>query len=360
MASATELAPLVGVNDACQAVGVGRASFYRHERRPPAVLEPAHPLAPAAPLPSTAGVEERPAEPAPTRGHPRALSEAEQQAVLDVLHAPRFRDAAPAAVYATLLDEGIYLASERTLYRLLAAAGETRERRDQLVHPPYHKPELLATAPNQVWSWDITKLLGPAKWTYYYLYVLLDIYSRYVPGWMVAHREHAALAERLMAETIAKQGIPPGQLTLHADRGPAMTAKSLAQLLDDLGVTKTHSRPYTANDNPFSEAQFKTMKYRPDYPERFADPTQARTWAHTFFGWYNNEHHHTSLGLLTPAIVHYGQATQVTAQRQATLTVAYNLHPERFVKGGPRPPQPPTAVWINPPLPARAEPDAIP
>jgi putative transposase len=351
MASATELAPLVGVNGACQAVGVGRASFYRHERRPPAVLEPAPPPAPVAPRPRTAGIAERPAEPAPTRVHPRALSEAEQQAVLVVLHAPRFRDAAPAAVYATLLDEGVYLASERTMYRLLAAAGETRERRDQLVHPPYHKPELLATAPNQVWSWDITKLLGPAKWTYYYLYVLLDIYSRYVPGWMVAHREHAALAERLMAETIAKQGIPPGQLTLHADRGASMISKPVAFLLADLGVTKTHSRPHVSNDNPYSEAQFKTLKYRPGFPDRFASIEEARTFGQEFFRWYNTEHRHAGIGLLPPEVVHYGRAQAAYEARCQVLDAAHAAHPERFVRQPPRPPPLPTAAWINPPKP---------
>jgi putative transposase len=208
---------------------------------------------------------------------------------------------------------------------------------------------LLATAPNQLWSWDITKLLGPSKWLYYYLYVLLDVYSRYVVGWLLAEHESAELAQQLIAASCEKQQIQPGQLTLHSDRGAAMTAKTLAQLLDDLGVLKTHSRPYNANDNPFSEAQFKTMKYRPDYPERFASPTDAHTWTQAFFAWYNHEHHHTSLGLLTPTTVHEGQAPQVLAQRQATLLVAYNLHPERFVKGAPQPPPLPAAVWINPP-----------
>src|SRR3954452_18636072 len=272
--------------------------------------------------------------------------------MLELLHAPRFRDAAPAAIYATLLDEGVYLASERTMYRLLAAAGETRERRDQLVHPPYAKPELLATAPNQVWSWDITKLLGPAKWTDYYLYVLLDIYSRYVPGWMVAHREHAALAERLMAETIAKQGIPPGQLTVHADRGAAMTSKPVAFLLADLGITKTHSRPHVSNDNPYSEAQCKTLKYRPDFPARFATIEEARAFCREFFPWYNTEHHHAGLGLLTPEVVHYRQAAAVHAARQQVLHAAYAAHPERFVRHAPAPPPLPTAAWINPPPPA--------
>src|SRR3954465_6249944 len=213
------------------------------------------------------------------------------------------------------------------MYRLLAAAGETRERRDQLVHPPYHKPELLATAPNQVWSWDITKLLGPAKWTYYYLYVLLDIYSRYVTGWMVAHREHPALAERLMAETIAKQGIPPGQLTLHADRGSSMTSKPVAFLLADLGVTKTHSRPHVSNDNPFSEAHFKTLKYRPDFPERFGSREHARAHCQDLLPWYNDEHRHSGLGLLPPEVVHYGQAQDAYDARSQVLATAYAAHP---------------------------------
>jgi putative transposase len=352
MASATELAPVVGVTIACQTVGVGRASFYRHARQPPAVLEPANRPAPAAPWPGDAGEGGSPVERALTPVHPRALSGAEQQAVLDLLHAPRFRDAAPAAVYATLLDEGVYLASERTMYRLLAAAGETRERRDQLVHPPYAKPELLATAPNQVWSWDITKLLGPAKWTYYYLYVLLDIYSRYVPGWMIAHREHAALAERLMAETIAKQGIPPGQLTLHADRGASMTSKPVAFLLADLGVTKTHSRPHVSNDNPYSEAQFKTLKYRPGFPDRFASIAEARAFGQAFFRWYNTEHRHAGIGLLPPEVVHYGRAQATYDARCQVLDAAHTAHPERFVRQSPRPPALPTAAWINPPKPA--------
>lgn len=330
------LAQVISLRKACEAFAFPRSSLYRL-RRPPVV----------------SGLTLRPSP-------PRTLSPSERAGVRSLLNSERFQDSSPREIYATLLDEGCYVCSISTMYRILREHDELRERRQQRQHPAYAKPELLATGPNQLWSWDITKLLGPTKWLYYYLYVLLDVYSRYVVGWLLAQHESATLAEQLVATSCEKQQIAPGQLTLHADRGPAMTAKSLAQLLDDLGVTKTHSRPYTANDNPFSEAQFKTMKYRPDYPERFADPTQARTWAHTFFGWYNNEHHHTSLGLLTPAIVHYGQATQVTAQRQATLTVAYNLHPERFVKGGPQPPQPPTAVWINPPLPARAEPDAMP
>jgi putative transposase len=292
------------------------------------------------------------------RVHPRALSVAEQQAVRDVLHSDRFQDAAPAAVYATLLDEGTYLASERTMYRLLAAEGETRSRRDQLVHPAYAKPELLATTPNQVWSWDSTKLLGPAKWSYFYLYVILDIYSRYVVGWMVAHREQAELAERLIAETLAKQDISPDQLTLHADRGSSMTSKPVAFLLADLGITKTHSRPHVSNDNPYSESQFKTLKYRPGFPDRFASMEDARAFCQDFFRWYNTEHRHSGIGLLPPAVVHYGQAQDAYDTRSAVLAAAYAAHPERFVRHAPRPPQLPTAAWINPPKPNTDSPSA--
>jgi putative transposase len=274
---------------------------------------------------------------------------AEQQAVRDALHSERFQDAAPAAVYATLLDEGTYLASERTMYRLLAAEGETRPRRDQLIHPTYAKPELLATAPNQVWSWDITKLLGPAKWTYFYLYVILDVYSCYVVGWMVAHREQAELAERLIAETIAKQAVPPGQLTLHADRGSSMTSKPVAFLLADLGVTKSHSRPHVSNDNPYSESQFKTLKHRPGFPACFTSMEEARAFCQDFFRWYNAEHRHAGIGLLAPEVVHYGQAQAAYDARSKVLAAAHAAHPERFVRQAPRPPQLPTAAWINPP-----------
>lgn len=350
MASVAELVPVVGVATACEAIGVARASFYRHVRHP--VGASGDHLAPSPRHEGAAGELSVPGASAEVdRVHPRALSAAEQTAVLDVLHAPRFQDAAPAAVYATLLDEGTYLASERTMYRLLAAEGETRPRRDQLVHPTYSKPELLATAPNQVWSWDITKLLGPAKWTYFYLYVILDIYSRYAVGWMVAQREHADLAERLIAETIAKQEVPTGQLTLHADRGSSMTSKPVAFLLADLGVTKTHSRPHVSNDNPYSEAQFKTLKYRPGFPDRFASIEEARRW-------YNAEHRHSGIGLLAPEVVHYGQAHDAYDARAQVLATAYAAHPERFVRQAPRPPQLPTAAWINPPQPTTDVPTA--
>jgi len=269
--------------------------------------------------------------------------------VLAVLHEPRFVDLAPGQVYAQLLDEGRYLCSPRTMYRVLSACQEVRERRDQLRHPAYTAPQLLATRPNEVWSWDITKLLGPAKWTYFHLYVILDVFSRYVVGWMVAHRESAQLAQKLIAATCARQGIAPGDLTLHADRGSSMTSKPVALLLADLGVTKTHSRPHVSNDNPFSEAQFKTLKYRPDFPERFAAIEAARAHGQVFFPWYNTVHRHSGIGLLTPHDVHYGLAEQRVAARAAILTAAHAAHPERFVAGHPRPPARPTAVWINPP-----------
>ena len=339
MDAAATLAPAAGTAAACRALGVSRASFYR--RRRPSSCPESPSSVPAA---STATV----------RCSPRALGASERQAVLDTLHSPRFRDAAPAQVYATLLDEGVYLASERTMYRILAQVGETSERRNQLTHPAYHKPELLATGPNQVWSWDITKLRGPAKWTYFYLYVILDIYSRAVVGWMVAHREQAALAERLIAETAAKQGIRPGQLTVHADRGSSMTSKPVAFLLADLGITKSHSRPYVSNDNPYSESQFKTLKYRPGFPDRFLSMEEARSFCQTFFPWYNREHRHSGIGLLTPDTVHSGQAEVVYANRHRVLTAAYTAHPERFVNQEPVPPQLPTAAWSNPPGPALA------
>jgi putative transposase len=270
--------------------------------------------------------------------------------VLDVLHEPRFVDLAPTEVYATLLEEGQYLCSIRTMHRILGENSESRERRDQLRHPQYQKPELLATGPNQLWSWDITKLLGPAKWTYFYLYVLLDVFSRYVVGWLIAHRESAELAKRLIAEACKRQGILPGQLTVQADNGGAMTGKPVAFLMADLGVTKTHSRPHVSDDNPFSEAQFKTMKYRPDFLDRFGCIEDARRFCQDFFIWYNREHHHGGLGLLTPHDVHHGLGERRFAERAAVLAAAHAAHPERFPHGLPRPPALPTAVWINKPI----------
>jgi len=269
--------------------------------------------------------------------------------VLDLLRDPRFADLAPAEVYATLLDEGIYHCSIRTMYRILDAHNEVRERRNQIRHPVYTKPELLAEAPNTVWSWDITKLKGPAKWTYFYLYVIIDIFSRRVVGWCVADAESAVMFKELFEETIIKHNVPPGQLTLHADRGASMKAKATAQLLADLGVTKSHSRPHTSNDNPFSESHFKTLKYQPQFPKLFGCIEDAKAFCRRFFPWYNQEHHHVGLGLMTPDQVHYGQADDVHATRQRTLNNAFNANPERFVRKPPTPPDKPTAVWINPP-----------
>jgi putative transposase len=341
MDAAMALAPTVGVQEACRALGVSRARFYRARSR--RFSERAELEVSSAPV----GTKPEPQR----RAHSRALDGVERQTVLDLLHSPRFCDASPAETYATLLDEGTYLASERTMYRLLAANGEAGERRNLRVHPVYARPELLATAPNQVWSWDITKLLGPAKWTYYYLYVILDIYSRYVVGWMVAYREQAVLAERLIAETAAKQQIPPDQLTLHADRGTSMTSKPVAFLLADLGITKTHSRPHVSDDNPYSESQFKTLKYRPGFPSRFTTMEEARAFCQEFFPWYNTAHRHSGIGLLTPEAVHYGRAEVLHTARRQVLAIAYATHPERFVRGVPEPPALPTAAWINPPSP---------
>jgi len=324
MGTALAVAPEIGLAPACRALGVSRATAYRHRDPKPRA-------------------ERRP-RPRPAM----ALSDEERAALLAELHAERFVDASPAHVYATLLDEGTYLASERTMYRVLAAEGESGERRAQLRHPAYARPELLATGPNELWSWDITKLKGPATWTWYHLYVLLDVFSRYVTGWLLASRESAVLADRLIAETVAKEGVTAG-LTIHADRGPSMTSKPVAFLLADLGITKSHSRPHVSNDNPFSEAHFKTLKYRPDFPPRFGSIEDARAFCRTFFAWYNGEHRHSSLGLLTPEMVHHGRASEVRAARQAVLSDAYAAHPERFVRKRPEPPALPTPVWINPP-----------
>lgn len=332
MALVTEFGPRHGVAPTCAALGLARATYYRRHRP-------------------------RQAAPTPRRS-PRALTEGERAAVLERLHEPRFVDRAPAEVYAALLDDGQYLCSERTMYRLLAAHAEVRERRNQLRHPAYAAPELLARRPNELWSWDITKLLGPAKWTYFYLYVMLDVFSRFVVGWMLAHRESATLAERFIGETCDRQGIARQQLTIHADRGSAMTSKPVALLLADLGVTKTHSRPHVSNDNPFSEAQFKTLKYRPDFPERFGSIQDARAFCQIFFPWYNTEHHHGGLGLLTPCDVHYGLAEQRRAARATVLAAAYAAHRERFPHGVPQPAPCPSEVWINPPR-SRATEEAL-
>jgi putative transposase len=279
----------------------------------------------------------------------RALSAGERKAVLDQLNSERFADQSPRQVYSKLLDEGSYLCSVRTMYRILEENQSTRERRNQLTHPKYKKPELLATGPNEVWSWDITKLKGPEKWTYYYLYVILDIYSRTVVGWMLATRESADLAKQLIETTIEKHEIPAEQLIIHSDRGPSMTSHSVAHLLGSLGVTKSHSRPHVSNDNPFSESQFKTMKYRPEFPQRFGSHEDAQGFCRRFFHWYNNEHYHSGIGMLTPASLHYGQAKEILSARTQTLARAWQKTPERFVHGIPKPQSLPTAVWINAP-----------
>lgn len=321
-----ELTPIIGTRPACRALGASAATIYRRRR-------------PRAP---------RRSRPRPTPD--RALTEAERERVLEMLHSQRFVDSSPAQVWATLLDEDTYLCSERTMYRLLAARhGGVRERRDQLTHPAYAKPELLAERPNELWSWDISKLLGPAKWTYFYLYAILDVFSRYVVGWTVQHRETGPVAEALIAQAVEQQQITRKQLTIHADRGGPMRSKPVAFLLADLGVTKTHSRPYTSTDNPYSEAHFKTLKYRPEFPERFQTIEQAREFCRGFFGWYNHEHRHSGIGLMTPAAVHHGCAPELHAARARVLDAAYERHPERFVRRPPMPPALPTAAWINKP-----------
>jgi putative transposase len=278
------------------------------------------------------------------------LSLAERETVLAHLHEERFHDSSPAEVQAILLDEGIYHCSTRTMYRILEQHAESRERRDHRIHPVYKRPELLATSPNELWSWDITKLMGPAKWTYFYLYVILDVFSRYVVGWMVAPRESAELARKLIEDTCIKQEVRPGQLTIHADRGSSMTSKPVAFLMADLGVTKTHSRPYVSDDNPYSESQFRTMKYRPDFPDRFGSIQHSRVHSQVFFSWYNDSHRHSGIGMLTPAMVHYGQADHIFQKRQFVLDAAYLAHPERFVLSSPKPLSLPKEVWINKPI----------
>ena len=333
--------PRRGVAPSCAALGVARATFYRDRRR-----------------------RAEGAAPARTRRPPRhALSPTERDGVLALLHEERFVDLPPAQVWAQVLDAGTPPpCSIRTMYRVLAANEEVRERRAQRRHPAYQKPELLATGPNQVWSWDITKLLGPVKWTYFYLYVLLDIFSRYVVGWLLARGESAALAKVLIEESYRRQDVTPDQLIIHADRGPSMTSKPVALLLATLGVTPSHSRPHVSDDNPFSEAQFKTLKYRPDFPARFGALEDAEAFCRRFFPWYNTEHRHSALGLMTPHDLHYGLAAAKWQQRAELLRAAYAAHPERFPRGVPLPPPLPTAAWINKPLSqeiARSEPLAI-
>ena len=335
MSALNVLALGIGLAPACAALRINRAGIYRDNERRRHLLSPM-----------------RQSKPRPRA--PLALSQFERQAMIEVLDSERFADCAPRTIYATLLDEGRYVGSVRTMYRLLAASEQCRERRNQRVHPAYAKPELLAVQPNEVWSWDITKLKGPVKWSCYHLYVILDIFSRYVVGWMIALREAAHLAEQLIADTVAKHHIAPGTLTLHADRGTSMRSKPVAALLVDLEVTKTHSRPHVSDDNPYSEAQFKTLKYRPDFPERFGSIEDARAHCQQFFHWYNGTHCHSGIGFMTPEAVHYGRAPAIFQQRAGTLNVAFLAHPKRFKGKIPQPPKLPTAAWINPPTPETA------
>jgi putative transposase len=325
-ATVEELTPIIGTRPACRALGASPATIYRRRR---------------------------PREPKPRRPRPtpaRALSSAERQQVLEVLHSERFVDVSPEETWATLLDEGTYLCSTRTMYRILAAKhGGVRERRDQLTHPAYAKPELLAQRPNELWSWDVSKLKGPAKWTWFYLYVILDVFSRYVVGWTVQYRENGQLAKALIEQATEQQQITPEILTLHADRGAPQRAKPVAFLLADLGITKTHSRPYTSSDNPYSESNFKTLKYRPQFPARFDSIEHARTHCRAFFDWYNHAHRHSGIGLMTPAAVHHDDAQPLHTARADVLAGAYARTPERFVRKPPAPPELPTAAWINQP-----------
>lgn len=326
MSAVAQLLPALPVRHALAAFGASHATWYRRCK------------------PRAAQCSQRGAP-------PLALSAPERQAILDVLNSARFADCTPYTAWARLLDEGVYLASVRTFYRILAAAGQVCERRNQLVHPPHAKPELLATAPNQVWSWDITRLKGSLKWQYFYLYVLIDIFSRYVVGWLVAQAENAGLAGALIEESCAKHGVARDTLTLHSDRGSPMRAKSTAELLVDLGVAASFSRPRVSNDNPFSEAQFKTLKYRPEFPERFAGLEHARAYLRPFFAWYNEEHRHSGIGFMTPAAVHFGHGAAIHAQRAQVLEAAYAANPARFKHRVPTPPALPTVVGINLPKP---------
>ena len=323
-----ELTPITGsVRSACRAAGRPQANHYRRHRQSPKPVRPAR-------------------EP---RTQPRALAPAERDRVRALLNGPGFVDKAPATVYHELLDEGVYVASVSTMYRVLREHGEVKERRRQAVHPARVKPELVATKPNEIWSWDITKLHGPTKWSYFHLYVIIDIYSRYVVGWLIAERESAVLAEKLLADTIAKQGIDPDTLSIHADNGSSMASKPVAFLLADLGVTKSHSRPHTSNDNPYSESHFRTLKYRPDFPDTFGCIEDARAFCRRFFAWYNTEHRHSGIAWHTPHNVHHAHSQTVRAVRADVLAAAYTRNPERFVRKHPEPAALPKAAWINQP-----------
>jgi putative transposase len=322
-----EVEPLLGTKTACVATGRARATVYRRRRGPRVTVK-------------------RP-RPSP----PNKLSEEEAAAVLGVLDSERFVDCSPAQVYFTLLDEGTYLASESTFYRILRSNGEVRERRRQATHPARVKPELVADRPLVVWSWDITKLRGPTKGVFYQLYVVMDIFSRYVVAWRLAPNESGELAEEMIAEAVARHQVPKGQLSIHADRGTSMTSKPVSDLLIRLGVERSHSRPHVSNDNPYSEAGFKTLKYCPAFPDRFGSIEDARTFCEVFFGFYNHEHRHSGIGYHTPASVHFGTAEEVRAQRAETLGAAYAANPARFRHRRPQPPKLPTVAWINEPVP---------
>ncbi|MHB8147172.1 MAG: IS3 family transposase [Vulcanimicrobiaceae bacterium] len=334
----------------CEALRVSRSSLlrWRHSGLPGRSSNAASITDPTAqgaePAASTSTITDK----ARRRNH-RRLNEAERAAVLAILHSAAFVDKAPPQVYAILLDRGEYLCSISTMYRLLRENREVRERRDLIRHPVYTKPELLATAPREVFSWDITELRGPVKGSYFHLYVMIDIFSRFVVGWMLANRQNAKLAGRFISEVMRREGIAPGTTILHADRGGPMVAKTTMDLLDALGVEPSHSRPYVSDDNPFSEAHFKTFKYHPSFPERFYTPEEAEAFCGTFFNWYNTEHRHSGIALLTPAMVHYGQVNKVVDARATILANAYARNPERFVNGTPKPQKPPSSVWINQP-----------
>lgn len=323
MKAAEEMAQEFGILPACEALEVSRATFYRHQK----------PKGPPGPRPTSK----------------RALSEEERQAVLGVCHSEEFMDRAPRTIQATLMDRGVYLCSSRTMYRILGEAQEVKERRDQARHPAYVKPELCAQAPNQVWSWDITDLKGPVRGSRYKLYVTIDLFSRLVVGWTVQEREDEHLAKEFHRQTFLQHGIRPGELTLHSDRGAAMVSKTVGTLLSDLKVAKSHSRPHVSDDNPYSESQFKTLKYHPDFPERFGSIEDARSFCRRYFHWYNHHHRHSGIGMMTPASVHEGRAEEVHAARQEVLDRAFQAHPERFPKGRPKPPELPGPAWINPP-----------
>lgn len=310
-------------SDLCEVLGIAQSTYYRWSSVKP-----------------ESSIIKKPS--------PRKLSKEEENEILSIVNSERFCDMAPGEIFYTLLDQGLYYCSERTIYRILERNQQNIQRR-QKAAGNYNRPELLATEPNQLWSWDITKLKGPKKWTYYYLYKIMDIYTRYVVGWMVAYRESAELAEDLIAESCFKQKIQRDQLTLHADRGSSMKSNLVGQLLADLGVTKTHSRPHVSNDNPYSESAFKTLKYRPGFPENFGSIEDARTYCRDFFSWYNNEHRHSGIAMLTPEMVHYNLVDEVVEKRNSILQKAFQSKPERFVKGVPKAKIPENKVWINKP-----------